>query len=113
MTPKQRTELKDKLLADRDKLKLKVKDLEALTKIEAPDCAVDKIDREGAMQEVSLLMQSLEKTRQKLLQVESALNRIDDPDYGRCARCGNPIPIKRLMIAPESRLCVVCAGRTR
>ncbi|MCP4715287.1 MAG: hypothetical protein GY868_09235, partial [Deltaproteobacteria bacterium] len=38
---------------------------------------------------------------------------IDDPDFGLCAECGEPIPFKRLMIMPGSTLCVGCAGQKR
>ncbi|MBW1833433.1 MAG: TraR/DksA C4-type zinc finger protein [Deltaproteobacteria bacterium] len=34
---------------------------------------------------------------------------IDDPDFGLCCECEEPIPFARLMIMPESDLCVKCA----
>jgi DnaK suppressor protein len=41
--------------------------------------------------------------------MERALTMIDDPDFGLCHECEEPIPFARLMIMPESDLCVKCA----
>jgi DnaK suppressor protein len=41
--------------------------------------------------------------------MERALTMIDDPDFGLCCECEEPIPFARLMIMPESDLCVKCA----
>jgi len=41
--------------------------------------------------------------------LERALTMIDDPDFGLCCECEEPIPFARLMIMPESDLCVKCA----
>jgi len=37
------------------------------------------------------------------------LRMINDPDFGLCRECEEPIPFARLMIVPESDLCVQCA----
>jgi len=42
--------------------------------------------------------------------MEGALTMINDPDFGLCRECEDPIPFARLMIVPESNLCVQCAG---
>ena len=41
----------------------------------------------------------------------SALEQIEQGDYGHCIRCGEAIPRGRLEIVPETRLCVTCAAR--
>ncbi|MEN9643434.1 MAG: hypothetical protein RL238_103, partial [Actinomycetota bacterium] len=35
---------------------------------------------------------------QQLAAVEAALARLDDGTYGRCERCGNPIPDERMEV---------------
>ena len=52
---------------------------------------------------------TLNKARQTLSKLERALLLIDDPDFGLCHECEEPIPFARLMIVPESGLCVQCA----
>ncbi|GAB3997682.1 TraR/DksA family transcriptional regulator [Nocardioides marmoraquaticus] len=49
--------------------------------------------------------------RQRLAEVDAALARLGDGTYGRCERCGEPIPEARLLARPSARTCVPCAAR--
>lgn len=53
------------------------------------------------------VVDSLNATEER---IERALEKIAEGSYGICDSCGNPIPEKRLEAAPESVLCVTCAG---
>lgn len=44
-----------------------------------------------------------------LMQVEAALERIEDGTYGTCEECGVKIPKKRLNALPYASMCVKCA----
>ena len=55
-------------------------------------------------QEISLANNILER----ISQVERALERLDEGNYGWCERCGNPIPVERLAAFPSATLCVTC-----
>ncbi|MCL6565401.1 MAG: TraR/DksA family transcriptional regulator [Acidobacteriia bacterium] len=46
--------------------------------------------------------------RERIGQVERALDRLDDGQYGWCERCGNAIPVERLAAFPSATLCVSC-----
>ena len=46
--------------------------------------------------------------RVQIVEVESALNRIDDGSYGECIDCGNPVPPRRLEIVPWACRCTAC-----
>lgn len=46
--------------------------------------------------------------RDRMTQVERALERLDGGHYGYCERCGNPIPAERLAAFPSATLCVSC-----
>jgi RNA polymerase-binding transcription factor DksA len=48
--------------------------------------------------------------RQEIRMIEAALKRIDEGEYGYCARCGEEIPDARLDIVPHAPLCRTCAG---
>jgi DnaK suppressor protein len=41
--------------------------------------------------------------------IESALERIDDGSYGRCAQCDGVIPKARLNAIPYTPVCIKCA----
>jgi DnaK suppressor protein len=55
-------------------------------------------------QEISLANNILERINQ----VERALERLAEGNYGWCERCGNPIPVERLAAFPSATLCVSC-----
>jgi DnaK suppressor protein len=46
--------------------------------------------------------------RERIDQVERALDRLEDGQYGWCERCGNAIPVERLAAFPSATLCVSC-----
>lgn len=46
-----------------------------------------------------------------LEQIEAALERIEDGDYGQCEECGVRIPKSRLNALPYATMCVRCASR--
>ncbi len=46
--------------------------------------------------------------RERVAQVERALERLDEGHYGWCEKCGNPIPVERLAAFPSATLCVTC-----
>jgi RNA polymerase-binding protein DksA len=46
-----------------------------------------------------------------LEQIESALERIEDGEYGQCEECGVRIPKTRLNALPYATMCVKCASR--
>jgi RNA polymerase-binding protein DksA len=53
----------------------------------------------------------LNNERDKLAQIERALERIDVGTYGICESCGNPIGKMRLMAFPRATLCMTCKQR--
>jgi DnaK suppressor protein len=65
------------------------------------DAGTKTFERE---QEISLANGIFER----LNQAERALARLDAGTYGRCERCGNPIPTARLEAYPSVTLCVSC-----
>lgn len=42
--------------------------------------------------------------------IHHALGRLDNGTYGKCERCGGPIPFERLEAIPYARHCVACPG---
>ena len=44
----------------------------------------------------------------KLRQVDAALERLDDGEYGICLGCEEKIPARRLQVIPWARYCVGC-----
>lgn len=52
-----------------------------------------------------------EREREKLQNINAALKRIKDGEYGECDDCGEDIDIERLMAMPFARLCLDCKSK--
>lgn len=52
-----------------------------------------------------------DRDREKLSEIEDALDRIKDNSYGDCEECGEPITENRLRALPFTRVCVECQSR--
>lgn len=50
------------------------------------------------------------ETRDAVLAVKSALQRIDEGHYGECVSCGEDIAPGRLAARPEATHCIKCAA---
>jgi DnaK suppressor protein len=55
-----------------------------------------------------LLYNLSEVQRQKIRDIDAALELLAQGDYGVCVRCGEEIAPKRLEVRPFSRYCVEC-----
>lgn len=55
-------------------------------------------------QEISLANNLLER----ITQVERAIDRLGEGNYGWCEKCGDAIPVERLAAFPSATLCVKC-----
>ena len=74
--------------------------------------ADDEHDPEGSStafdrQHVAAL---LDQAEDRLAEITRAGQRLADGSYGRCERCGRPIPAERLAARPAAATCVACAS---
>lgn len=111
MKQKDKQSLKNHIIKKIEELKDTVKSYKLLTKAVAPDNAIGRLTRMEAISSKSINDAALNKAKYTLSKLENALNIIDDPDFGLCAECEEPIPFARLMILPETDLCVTCAEK--
>jgi len=111
MTDKERNEIKEVILRQIEKSKQKIEELKEFTEPIAPDCAIGRVSRMDAINNKSIYDASMRNTRQRLEQLKQALKLTDDADFGICTQCRQSIPIERLKIRPEIRLCAGCLKR--
>ncbi|GAB5537965.1 MAG: TraR/DksA family transcriptional regulator [Salibacteraceae bacterium] len=76
----------------------------------APDDAIGRVSRMDAINNRSIVQAAQRNAEEKLKQLHHIKDNLDSPDFGNCARCGNQIPMGRIILKPESRFCVRCAG---
>lgn len=80
-----------------------------LTKPIAPENAIGRVSRMDAINNKSINEEALRKAEVKLNNLNVALQNINDPQFGVCAKCNSEIPIGRILLMPQSRFCVNCA----
>ena len=104
-----REKLKNHIKEKIEGLKENINSYQLLTQPISPDNAIGRLSRMEAINSKSINEAALNNSKQTLSKMERALTMIDDPDFGLCCECEEPIPFARLMIMPESDLCVKCA----
>lgn len=109
MIDQQRQKIKERIQAEIDKTGKDILPLQQLVKPISPDNAVGRLSRMEAIGTKSINEASLAAARRKLVKLKWALENVDTPDFGICHECEEPIPIGRILLMPESMLCVHCA----
>jgi DnaK suppressor protein len=71
--------------------------------------SVGRLSRMDAMQGQQMALQSERRRKEELLQIKSALIRIERGDFGYCLVCDEEIAFARLTINPTVTRCVGCA----
>ncbi|MGC9374958.1 MAG: TraR/DksA family transcriptional regulator [Bacteroidales bacterium] len=108
MNENERKEIKEVILSQIEKAEIKIEELKEFTQPIAPDCAIGRVSRMDAINNKSIYDASMRNTRQRLEQLKQVLKLTDDADFGICTQCRQSIPIERLKIRPEMRLCASC-----
>ncbi len=110
MNENEKVKLKEHMTTSLVELESTIASLKELTKPIAPDDSIGRLTRMEAINSKSINEAALRNAKQKKARIETALKEIDDPDFGLCLACEEPIPMKRLMLLPEATHCVKCAG---
>ena len=83
---------------------------EAEQTVELDQTRVGRLSRMDALQAQAMSKETGRRRRQKLLQIDAALRRIEEDDYGYCQECGEDIAPARLEVDPAVLLCISCAS---
>jgi len=106
-----RLEMKERLLKDREGLlsevTRKVRTESDTLKFEIGD--IYDIASSERERELSLILG--DRDREKLAEIDDALERLNDGTYGICEECGEPIGEGRLRAMPFTRVCVECKSK--
>lgn len=81
------------------------------TKPIAPDCAIDLLSRNDAMNNMSRVNFLLQQAKAKLGALEFTLTKVGSAEFGMCVSCRNEIPLGRILARPESLLCIKCSEK--
>lgn len=109
MKEAQRTEIETLFHNEIEKTKKDILDYKELSKPIAPDCSIGRVSRMDAINNKSINEAALRNAEEKLKALNYVLTKINAENFGLCARCGNQIPMKRILLRPQSVYCVRCA----
>lgn len=71
--------------------------------------SVGRLSRMDAMQQQAMSIERLRRRKLQILNIQAALKRIANDDYGWCLACGDEIDIRRLDFDPTANYCIKCA----
>ena len=102
--------IKKKIIEEISKTEKAILDYKELTKPIAPDVSIGRVSRMDAINNKSVTEASLRQAEIKLGNLKRVLEKFGTQDFGVCLKCKQPIPIGRILIRPQSLLCVNCAS---
>ena len=82
---------------------------EAEQVVELDQTRVGRLSRMDALQAQAMSLETGRRRRLRLLNIDAALKRIEEGDFGECLECGEPVNPKRLEADPTASLCISCA----
>lgn len=101
-------ELRSALLRLRDELaEMLASSAEAATPVDL-DQPIGRLSRMDAMQQQSMTAANRRSAEIRQRQIDAALSRFDDDEYGDCLDCGETVDLRRLAVAPETLFCFSC-----
>lgn len=109
-------ELQALLTADRertsDRISALTRDFTSIVEVAQLAATDDEHDPEGSTIafERSRTSALLAAANNHLADLDMALERIADGNYGRCERCSEPVSRERLLARPAARTCIACAA---
>ena len=102
-------EIRIRILGEIEKTRQYIIDYKENTQPIAPENAIGRISRMDAINNKSVAEAALRKAEEKLFKLNDVLTKIDDENFGLCARCKQAIPLGRLLMMPQSLYCVQCS----
>ena len=111
MTAAEKQALKEKIEVLLQETEIKVKEYEELCRPISPENAIGRVSRMDAINNKSVAEAALRTAKRKVEKLNTALSKLDEPNFGICSSCKRPINPKRVMLMPESTRCVRCASR--
>jgi DnaK suppressor protein len=99
---------RDRLLERREGLIGIVEEAEMTSRERDSEATQDPADMAANAYNKELMVSMNENDRKLLLMIDEALMRIEDGEFGKCIRCGEPILERRLEAIPWARYCLNC-----
>lgn len=84
------------------------KTLKSTSDVSSGEPSGDIYDQASSERDRELGLLLGDREREKLRNIDEALLKLDEGEYGVCEECGDEIPLGRLKVMPFARYCVRC-----
>jgi RNA polymerase-binding protein DksA len=113
LSAKNLQKLRRRLEGEQERIQRHIAELEGMLRLGDREIGWGEDDADIAARTIAYdgLLTLLESEQQTLVEVESALQAMDEGVYGRCIVCGEDIALGRLQARPYARRCIVCQER--
>ena len=109
MRPEDKIRLKKAIEFKIDEIRQLIDELRESTRPQGLDSAVGRLSRMDYINNKSVNEAGLRSAENKLAGLERWLSLYDSEQFGKCVKCNQDINVNRLLLMPESSLCVDCA----
>jgi len=102
---------KEKLLKEKKKTLLQIEELKKDDPFSDPDHASDNAAVDTDVREQvghDTIEAQIKDLERRVSEIDIALRKVLKNQYGKCDRCGKPIPQARLALIPEAAHCLDC-----
>ena len=76
--------------------------------LELDQTRVGRLSRMDALQLDAMEEETSRRRNLEIVQIDAALARIENDEYGLCVKCGHEIDAKRLQLQPMVPFCIGC-----
>ena len=108
MKKKDLQKAKDELLRMRREVTNEVQENYAASREIGQSNVPDLADMSSNAYSREMLLNLTDAQHRKLQDIDAALERMDNDEYGICAGCGEEIAPRRMEVRPFSRYCIEC-----
>ena len=108
MEEEQLHQTKEHLLKMRKEVMTEVQNAAVTSREIGQDGVPDIGDMSANTYNRDVLLNLSEGQRQKIRDIDAALDRLAQGEYGICVRCGDEIAERRMEVRPFSRYCIEC-----
>ncbi len=84
---------------------------EAAATVELDQQKVGRLSRMDALQAQAMSIETNRRRQLEMQRIQTALQRLDNAEYGICVSCDEGISLQRLQINPATPVCIDCAGK--
>jgi DnaK suppressor protein len=113
LTPAERAEIRSLLESEIETLEAEIASMRVQTQPVSPDSSIGRVTRMDNLVNMGTVELALNEAAKRLERLRDKLDRINSPEFGVCGKCGEPISMDRLRVAPDRGVCVRCLNESK